>query len=84
MQMTACVLVGVGAVRLLVELLTVLEDVGAVFRGLSTGDIAVKRGETGVYLCVRECVLPDEKYMGVKCFTLVTLFVTETPVKNTG
>ena len=41
-QMAAGILVGVRAVRLLVELVTVLEDVGAIFRGFATGNIAVE------------------------------------------
>ena len=84
MQMTTCVLVGVGAVRLLVELLAVLEDVGTVFGGLSTGDITVERGEASVYLRVGKLVLTDEKDVSMKSLALVTLFVTETPVENTG
>ena len=50
MQMAAGILVGVRAVRLLVELVTVLEDVGAIFGGLATGNIAVERGETSIHL----------------------------------
>ena len=84
MQMTACVLVGVGAVRLLVELLAVLENVGAVFRGLSTGDIAMERGEASVKLSVAYSFTADNVNMGVKCLTLVSLFITHAPVENTG
>ena len=52
MQMAACVLVGVGAVRLLVELLTVLEDVGAVFLTRTVSYITMKRRKTRIYLTV--------------------------------
>ena len=80
MQMTACVLVGVRAVRLLVELLTVLEDVGAVFGGLSTGDIAVERGETGVYRSVPNRTGTNKEHMGMKRLAFIALFIAETPV----
>ena len=49
-EVATSVLVGVGAVRLLVELRAVLEDVGAVFRGFTTGNVTVERGETSIHL----------------------------------
>ena len=82
MQMAACVLVGVGAVRLLVELLAVLEDVGAVFGGLSTGDITVERGEAGIYACMAYNIQSNKVNMSMKRFALITLFITHAPVKN--
>ena len=84
MQVAASVLVGVRAIFLLVELLAVLEDVSAVFLAFAIGNITVKRGKTSVHLRVGKLVLTDEKDVSMERFALVTLFVTETPVKNTG
>ena len=44
----------------------------------------MERGETSVNLRVCQLVFAYEVYMGVKCFTFVTLFVTHAPVNDRG
>lgn len=48
------------------------------------GNITMERGKTSVHLRVGKLVLTDEKDVSMERFALVTLFVTETPVENTG
>lgn len=50
MQMAACVLVGIGSVRLLIEFIAVLEDISTVFNRLATGNVTMKGGKAGIHL----------------------------------
>ena len=83
-EVAASVLVGVRAVRLLVELWAVLKNIGPVFRGFTTGNVTVKRGETSVNLRMRKLVFSDKIYMGMKRFAFIALFVTHTPIDERG
>ena len=83
-KMAAGVLVGVRAVRLLVEFLAVFEDVSTIFRGLTTGNVTMKRGKASVNRSMTQRRRTDEIYMSMKRFTFVTLFITHTPVDKGG
>ena len=48
--MAACVLVGIGTVRLLIEFIAVLENISTVFNGLTTGNITMKGRKAGIHL----------------------------------
>lgn len=84
MKVAAGVLVGVRAVRLLVELRAVLENIGPVFRGFTTGNVTVERGETSINRSMTQRRRADEINMSMKSFTFIPLFIAHTPIDESG